>query len=326
MQATARADMTGNTRPTKQHNALSLSLITLNLKRFGRCRGLIFRISHEKYLSPEHCSESRIHNGAAAANSVRVRAANSVRVRAAVYKSGRKGDSATRSSAQSLRLSHHYLQIHHVVLDKLTTPYEALSYTWGGSSLQLSISIDHGNGPRSYLDVTDNLYFALWRLRLPWKSRWLWVDRVCINQDDNIEKAAQVLMMRDIYARSRRGVIWLGEHDESSKRGMELIYWVHIASHWDRTNKLARNLFERQSGPPRLPDPTSREWWVMFSVLRREWFTRAWIVQELAVSPDPLVVCGSRQIPWTSFWEAFDYMHKIGGERLPAYSGTFLQL
>src|SRR6266576_2594252 len=90
--------------------------------------------------------------------------------------------------------------------DDNTTSYEALSYTWGGTETSKCIKI---NGRR--LGVTENLYCALWHLRSQDIDRILWVDAVCINQDDLNERSVQVQRMRNIYASARTILAWTGE-------------------------------------------------------------------------------------------------------------------
>ncbi|RYP20480.1 hypothetical protein DL767_009434 [Monosporascus sp. MG133] len=84
--------------------------------------------------------------------------------------------------------------------------YEALSYCWGGSDKPCSISI----GDR-YLPVTANLYAALLRLRHHLIGRVIWVDAICINQEDVKERGQQVRSMAEIYYKASRVIVWLGE-------------------------------------------------------------------------------------------------------------------
>lgn len=62
--------------------------------------------------------------------------------------------------------------------------------------------------------VTASLYEALSYLRYPDRTRTLWIDAVCINQDDIEERAAQVAIMRLIYTQADRVIIWLGVDDD----------------------------------------------------------------------------------------------------------------
>lgn len=62
--------------------------------------------------------------------------------------------------------------------------------------------------------MTRNLHAALKRLRLPDKPRTLWVDAICINEADLVEKSRQVALMGEIYSKTTRGIIFLGEEPE----------------------------------------------------------------------------------------------------------------
>jgi hypothetical protein len=59
----------------------------------------------------------------------------------------------------------------------------------------------------------------LWRLRLDeTKPRLLGADAVCINQQDNDEKALQVPLMSRIYRQAQQVIVWLGD-DETDSEG-----------------------------------------------------------------------------------------------------------
>ncbi|KAG4255443.1 hypothetical protein FPRO04_03975 [Fusarium proliferatum] len=84
--------------------------------------------------------------------------------------------------------------------------YEALSYTWGDPEPTKRILV---NGLPFW--ISANLFAALRQLRLPERPRLLWIDAICINQNDLIEKAGQVGMMFSIYLKAYRVVVWLGQ-------------------------------------------------------------------------------------------------------------------
>jgi hypothetical protein len=86
--------------------------------------------------------------------------------------------------------------------------YEALSYVWGTSDLSTNVYI-HCNG--EVTAVRSSLAGALKRLRLATSARIIWVDAICINQDDNEEKSYQVPLMGSIYSSASRVVVWLGD-------------------------------------------------------------------------------------------------------------------
>ncbi|KAI0423868.1 heterokaryon incompatibility protein-domain-containing protein [Xylaria sp. FL1042] len=94
--------------------------------------------------------------------------------------------------------------------------YEALSYVWGSQTDLVDIDV---NGVT--FSATQNLYAALRRLReqigstgSDENSRTLWVDAVCINQEDTDEKRHQVQLMGDIYSQTAHGLLWLGEEPD----------------------------------------------------------------------------------------------------------------
>lgn len=75
---------------------------------------------------------------------------------------------------------------------------------------------------KSILRIGPNLYNALLHLRYHPKvnpnPRKLWVDRVCIDHEDLQERASQVLLMRSIYRRCQRTLMWLGQEDTKFHR------------------------------------------------------------------------------------------------------------
>ncbi|PON25050.1 hypothetical protein TGAM01_v206131 [Trichoderma gamsii] len=86
-----------------------------------------------------------------------------------------------------------------------TVSYEALSYTWGSADLTESIVIDC-----FFMNVTLNLYGILQQLRYQDEDRILWIDAVCIDQENKKERGHQVEQMSEIYKEAHRVVFWLG--------------------------------------------------------------------------------------------------------------------
>ena len=83
--------------------------------------------------------------------------------------------------------------------------YHALSHVWGGQSLTRIILC---NGQK--ITVTINLFEALWQLRESKNLTPLWVDAICTNQEDELEKTQQARMMGDIYHFAHQTIILLG--------------------------------------------------------------------------------------------------------------------
>jgi hypothetical protein len=104
-------------------------------------------------------------------------------------------------------------EIYPVSLDD-NPSYTAVSYCWGSSEKPREILYSQYSLP-----ITESLHRMLWRLRLDeTKPRLLWADAVCINQQDNDEKALQVPLMSRIYRQAQQAIVWLGD-DETDSEG-----------------------------------------------------------------------------------------------------------
>jgi hypothetical protein len=116
------------------------------------------------------------------------------------------------------------------LVDEDHCQYEALSYCWGSVSDTLPITLVHPSDDADDEDmsqpyhVTRNLYAALWTFRSTGKTRQFWIDAICINQSDPVERSEQVQFMRHIYSNSERVLAWVGEEDVCSEIALRLIH------------------------------------------------------------------------------------------------------
>jgi hypothetical protein len=136
--------------------------------------------------------------------------------------------------------------------DTVSHPYEALSYAWGSEDKPQSILINNKT-----LNVTQNLYTALLRLRNHTCSRIIWIDAICINQANEKEKQRQIPLMAEIYAKASRVVVWLGEAEADGDRALEVI----------------RLTGEKSVKPP--DAEVLQE--AVLKLLQRPWFRRIWV-------------------------------------------------
>lgn len=102
--------------------------------------------------------------------------------------------------------------------DKPSHPYEALSYVWGSEDKPRSITVNNQD-----LNVTRNLHTMLLHLRDHACSRVMWVDAICIDQDDEKDKENQIPLIAEIYARAYRVVVWLGTAEGGIDQALESI-------------------------------------------------------------------------------------------------------
>ena len=89
--------------------------------------------------------------------------------------------------------------------------YTALSYSWGKHIEYAPLSI----GDLQY-SVNATVEAALRRLQADDSDVFLWIDQICINQKDDVEKSFQVQQMREIYSEAESVVAWLGVAKEES--------------------------------------------------------------------------------------------------------------
>ncbi|KAF2680850.1 hypothetical protein K458DRAFT_434114 [Lentithecium fluviatile CBS 122367] len=167
----------------------------------------------------------------------------------------------------------------------------ALSYQWGDPKKNLRRIQCDGVG----FVVTWNLYSALVHLCSSDTDITLWIDAICIDQRNDGEKGSQVGRMGDIYLRAKRTVIWLGDGGFLVQEAFRTCSMMR-ARHTSRGN---------------LPAPSPLAWlwdaWGIVSpflvllLLKRPYFTRIWIIQEVALSNSIEIACGSSRISWSDF-------------------------
>uniref|UniRef100_A0A8H7K1W5 Heterokaryon incompatibility domain-containing protein n=1 Tax=Bionectria ochroleuca TaxID=29856 RepID=A0A8H7K1W5_BIOOC len=191
--------------------------------------------------------------------------------------------------------------------------YEALSYAWGETLPKFDVKVN-GFG----FQIGGNLHSALRQLRYQDQRRRLWVDAICINQDDIQEREEQVSMMRGIYGTARSVIAWIGESDGSGdERAFDFMDKILNQIH-------SRVVLERFLAADTAP--TSSEfslaihkdnmdwirsvaslglvgspWLDLLHLLQRPWFSRIWIIQEVAMASEVTIRCGERTLDWLLF-------------------------
>ncbi|KAI0186562.1 heterokaryon incompatibility protein-domain-containing protein [Xylaria flabelliformis] len=182
--------------------------------------------------------------------------------------------------------------------------YEALSYVWGSEHDRRPICIqsdDIGDnyptaqmkrgfdirsclstGNNSRLLVTANLHTALSHLRGRLVERILWIDAICINQENKDEKGQQVQLMAKIYARAYRVIVWLGEAPDNNNQALEVI---RVAAEEQSTSATINEVNEQ----------------AITTLLKRPWFQRIWVLQEVAAAQRVLIKYGPTDIDGYAF-------------------------
>ncbi|TKA80433.1 hypothetical protein B0A55_03378 [Friedmanniomyces simplex] len=190
--------------------------------------------------------------------------------------------------------------------------YEAVSYTWGdpaGPKKRIHVVGYHEgsrrHGPSYSMEVSEGSSDALRRLR-PHKgcrARTLWMDAICINQADVAERNAQVQKMKDIFSNARRVLVFIGEAADDSAVLLDAVR-AYRRSTATQTRAVATTAGRHESATssmlhgPFVDNPMRRS---LEAFLRRRWFSRVWVVQEVLLAKQATLICGDDQAPWSSF-------------------------
>ncbi|EXJ72377.1 uncharacterized protein A1O5_04881 [Cladophialophora psammophila CBS 110553] len=127
---------------------------------------------------------------------------------------------------------------------------EALSYTWGNDAALTNVVV---NGQRTR--TTRNLEAFLRHRRETHEKVILWVDAICINQNDPQDKNSQIPKMNMIYGFASKLTIWLGPDSDDSSLAMETLVKLGCGAPYDKMPLLERNKVTA------LQKLLTRPWW-----------------------------------------------------------------
>lgn len=169
--------------------------------------------------------------------------------------------------------------------------YEALSYVWGSPFEKANIIIDD-----KILPVTINLWHALHALLTKGQCRRLWIDAICVNQEDLAERSQQVQIMRRIYEYSSNVPIWLGNDEAGTAQ--------NCFSLLRDTAVVSRDLLRKYSNAEDIPNPLmdnpicsdAKKWEMVWDMAGLPWFTRVWVLQEAGLAPRATLIWGEATI------------------------------
>ena len=194
---------------------------------------------------------------------------------------------------------------------KFEPAYEGLSYVWapaGDEEVAVVVAITTSESLGKIL-VRRNLAAALRHLRRPDVSRLMWIDAICINQDDDAERSDQVEKMGRIYRHARNVVVWLGRRGNNSQLALEAFRHLGEQCVYTEGGAWRTNL-------PGATDPTlarssvplpydGATWTAIAHLLKRPWFERLWVWQEVRLADDDSKVqCGPDIVPLHRFTQA----------------------
>ncbi|KAE9365758.1 hypothetical protein N431DRAFT_429984 [Stipitochalara longipes BDJ] len=176
--------------------------------------------------------------------------------------------------------------------------YVAVSYAWGDAGDTRNIALEG-----SLVPIAVSLYGALEALRQKVSSVLVWVDALCIDQQNTNERTQQVRLMTNIYSAAESVAVWLGPEDDDSELAMDLLR--KVASEADNQEKISRLI----------SSPTAqRELGAVVSLFERDYWRRLWVVQEIFNATSITVYCGSTKLSWTVYQRASQVFNQHRGD------------
>jgi hypothetical protein len=210
--------------------------------------------------------------------------------------------------------------------------YSAVSYEWGTSEVYVTIILN--NKP---FGIRPNLWAFLMHLRDTDTSKVVWVDAVCINQGDMTERGAQVSLMGEIYNRADSTLIWLGAKDSKLKSPLMTINEIFKHQGLDFAIVLVCGFIQRDAmgnvvrrmgvedvlallckAEEALRSVVVDLCSAILGICERSYWTRTWIIQEIALSKAKTVYFGAFDLEWSLFRRfcamVANFALKYGGE------------
>ncbi|KAI0895017.1 heterokaryon incompatibility protein-domain-containing protein [Annulohypoxylon nitens] len=213
--------------------------------------------------------------------------------------------------------------------------YAALSYVWGDREDTRDIIVDGVEFP-----VTNNLESALRYLRKDGfpkhdgtdDCRLLWVDAVCINQADNSERNHQLVLMSSIYRNATSVFSWLGPPKDRIDHALQLIHdfveeMVTVPDTMD-CSASREDMTQTNMEWPVFPEfdldlnssKLFSDWMSVPKFGSCKYWTRMWIIQELALAKSPKdlwIICGSKFLSYEKLKAFFSFFHSVTWKHPP---------
>lgn len=184
--------------------------------------------------------------------------------------------------------------------------FEALSYTWKDDPIQTTSSWETITCDGREMAITDGLGNALRRLSTIKRDVPIWIDAICINQENTTERSNQVNMMERIYSAARTVVIWLGPtltpktwYFSGPQVSIQLMEDLPRLDASSSDNPLD---FRRTAGALKGFGVSLVDLIALADFFGRPWFSRVWTIQELLLANEIVVYWGPFEIEWKTLY------------------------
>jgi hypothetical protein len=186
--------------------------------------------------------------------------------------------------------------------------FSAISWCWPNRWEVRELTFKCNGQPFPVSPQLDAAICCLTPKGVPSSSR-IWIDAICINQDDIEEKNIHIPLMHEVYGKANLVVVWLGV----SKDDSDLV--IDAQKITTLNQKLALvPAYTSLSDLTHfgLPGPSDAMWRAIGQLCERDWFYRTWVVQEVALAGKVEVCCGSKSLGWTVLAKLIFEIVRIG--------------
>jgi hypothetical protein len=175
--------------------------------------------------------------------------------------------------------------------------YEALSYEWGNQHASKSMKFG-----KILIPIRENLWNVLLQLRKKHISRALWIDALCINQSNYLERNHQVGLMGKIYQQAARVCVWLG------------------ATRPDLAGETFNFIRDQFKLDLRFIDsykrPEFHHWECLLALCTLHYWKRLWIIQEVVLATNIDIYRANEVLPWGQLAHVFTLFGEEGTKKI----------
>ncbi|KAK2669006.1 Heterokaryon incompatibility [Fusarium oxysporum f. sp. vasinfectum] len=172
--------------------------------------------------------------------------------------------------------------------------YYAVSYAWGKHQFSATLEIKCDGTSSSSLRITPNVDALLRCLRASDETRCWWIDAICLDQENDAEKAEQIPAMGRIFAQAQQVHIWLGPEDEVTAKIFKFFRKVSQLPDMNQAEMEKRVTILMIY---KLCRTGIRERDRLAEFFNRSWFSRRWVIQEACLAREAVVHCGRYSSP-----------------------------
>jgi hypothetical protein len=163
------------------------------------------------------------------------------------------------------------------------TTYHGLSYTWGTEEASCPIYLNNQT-----FFIRKNLDIFLRAVRFPESRFVIWVDAVCIDQNNMLERNRQLSRMLQIYEGADRVLSWLGEADVASDMAFDFLVGFGKPPVIRHKANGDYDVADVETFPHQLA--------ALYRLLLRPYFRRVWVIQEFSKATTPMMFCGQKVV------------------------------